>query len=98
MEAAAQTSPFICPECQCPDVYKEKRFPKKLGIAVILVAAVTSFWTYNLSWIGAIIIDGVLFLVVPTQLVCYRCKMIFRDVEIPKEIKVHNHHKAEKYR
>ena len=87
-----------CPDCGCPDLYKEKNFPKPLGLFILIVGIVTSFWTYGLSLIGIAIIDGLIYLIVPDQLVCYRCRRVYRDIPIPKDRKGFDHHQAELYR
>ncbi len=95
-EPESPSSPS-CPSCNCPNLYTEKRFPRKIGLGIVLVAAVLSFWTYHLSLIVAAIIDGLIYKFVPRQWVCYRCKAIHRDLPIPKKAPTYDHHTAELY-
>lgn len=87
----------LCPKCDCKDFYAEKAFPKKIGIGILLVAIMASFWTYGLSLIGAAVLDGLISLFVPARLVCYRCRVVFADVPVPKGTKGFDHHIAELY-
>ena len=89
--------PPPCPQCQCQDFYKEQRFPKKTGIAILAVAAILSFWTYHISLIVAAIIDALIYKFVPTQLVCYRCRAVYRNWPLPPSIQVFDRHTAELY-
>ena len=96
-----------CPDCGCRDLFIRKDFPQKLGLAVVIVAGVAfvvlaarprTFYLGAWVLIGAVILDGLLYLFVPRVTVCYRCRREFRGVPInPKhggfELAV-----AEKYR
>jgi hypothetical protein len=88
---------MTCPDCHCPDLYKEKKFPKKIGLTIIGIAIVASFWTYNLSLLVAALIDILIYAFIPWQVVCYRCKKVFKLKPIPQEIRIHSHHTAELY-
>ena len=90
-------APSTCPQCGARDMYKEKAFPKKIGIAIVIVAVILSFWTYNLSLLAAAAIDGVIYLFVPFRLICYQCRQVYKDVPIPEQIKGYDHHTAELY-
>ncbi len=87
----------ICPQCDCKDFYVEKHFPRVVGLGIVGVAIIASFWTYGLSLIGAAILDGLLFKFVPNQLVCYRCRTVYRDVPIPRQLNGFDRHVAELY-
>lgn len=86
-----------CTACGCEDFYVEKNFPKKIGISIIAVAAVLSFWTYHISLIVAAIIDALIYKFVASQLVCYRCRTVYRDTPIPSDVVAYDLHKAELY-
>ena len=87
-----------CEKCDCKDLYREKVFPKKWGIAILLVAIVASFWTYGLSLIGAAILDALIHKFIPSRLVCYRCRAVYTGVPIPTVTKGFDHHLSELYR
>lgn len=90
--------PFeACPHCGAKDFYKEKAFPKKVGLAIVGVAVLASFWTYNLSLIAAALIDGLIYLLVPNQLVCYQCRRVYKVGKLGKAIGSFDHHMAELY-
>jgi len=86
-----------CPKCECKDFYVEKAFPKKIGLTIIAVAVVLSFWTYHISLIVAAIIDALIYKFVGNQMVCYRCRTIYKDRAIPSTLKPFDRHTAELY-
>src|SRR5262245_47075371 len=77
-----------CPNCGCSDLFIRKDFPQKLGLSIVIIAAV-AFLTLASSrqrfYLGAIVlivaalIDAALYWVVPRITVCYRCRGEFRD-------------------
>lgn len=83
-----------CPHCGCRDLFIRKDFPQKLGLFIVVAAAV-SFLVLAASrrhfYVGAIVllvaavIDAVLYAVVPRITVCYRCRAEFRDRPINPE-------------
>jgi hypothetical protein len=100
-----------CPLCGGHELYKKKDFPHKLGITILLVAAVASSLTtlyYNwwLTWgilIGSAAFDGLLYLLVKDVIVCYRCQAHVRGVPAhahhqPFELTVHERYRQEKLR
>ena len=89
---------MICPQCQCPDLYKEKAFPKKLGLSILGVAVLFSFWTYHISLLVAAVIDALIYKFVPQRAVCYRCRHTVTGLEIPVAVKGFDHHTNELYR
>jgi hypothetical protein len=96
-----------CPHCGCRDLFIRKDFPQKIGLTLVVLAAVTflvlaaaraSFWIGALVLVGATAIDAVLYLVVPKITVCYRCRAEFRDVPINPEHEGYELAIGEKYR
>ncbi len=73
----------ICPSCGRKDFYKQKDFNRKVGVALFVVAAILSIWTYGISLIVAWLIDLLLFKKVGWIGICYKCDAIFRT---PKNI------------
>jgi hypothetical protein len=80
-----------CPKCGCREMFLRKDFPQKLGLAIVVVAAVAFLvlaasraWFYlgALVLLAAVAVDAVLYLVVPKITVCYRCRAEFRDVPV----------------
>ena len=80
-----------CPQCGCHDLFIRKDFPQKLGLGIVVVAAISflilaawrsSFYLGLTVLIVATLIDAVLYFVVPKITVCYRCRAEFRDAPI----------------
>jgi hypothetical protein len=83
-----------CPRCGCRELFIRKDFPQKLGIAIVIVAAVAflilassrqRFYLGALVLLAAAGVDLVLYALVPKITVCYRCRAEFRDVPINPE-------------
>ena len=97
----------VCPACGCRDLFIRKDFPQKVGLAVVVVAAIAFLIlaarpaTFFIGvWVlaASVAVDAVLFFFVPKITVCYRCRAEFRGRPLnprhgPFELAV-----AEKYR
>jgi hypothetical protein len=75
-------------------MFVRKDFPQRLGLSLVIIAAVTflvlaawrsSFYLGAIVLVIAVIVDAVLFAIVPKLTVCYRCRREFRDVPINPE-------------
>jgi len=74
--------PRQCLACGNADLWRQKDFPQRLGIAIIAVQIVltTMFWSWRrpvwtyTTLIVFAVLDMVLFAVLPDVLVCYRCR------------------------
>jgi len=83
-----------CPKCGCRDLFIRKDFPQKLGLGIVVVAAVsflvlsakreTFFWGVVVLIVAAVI-DAILYAFVPRLTVCYRCRTEFREHSINPE-------------
>ncbi|NUN48491.1 MAG: hypothetical protein HUU15_06645 [Candidatus Brocadiae bacterium] len=66
-----------CWNCGCPNLYVEKAFPQVLGCGVIVVSAGLAIAfaqkTWGLSFLGIIVLDFVLYFLIPMRTVCYKC-------------------------
>ena len=96
-----------CPRCGCRDLFVRKDFPQKTGLAVVVVAGLAflvlaarrdTFYLGVWVLLAAVLVDAVLYLLVPRVTTCYRCRADFRGVPLnpahgPFELAV-----AEKYR
>lgn len=76
-----------CPVCESREMYFRKDFPQGLGVSVVVIAAVASFWLLKSHWFAswavlliAVAIDVLLYRFVGFVTCCYRCKAEFRDV------------------
>ena len=96
-----------CPQCGCRELFIRKDFPQKIGIAIVIVAGVTFLvlaasrrWFYLgvLVLAVAVVVDLVLYAIVPKLTVCYRCRGEFRDVPLNPEHGGYELAVGEKYR
>ncbi len=67
-----------CVRCGSELLYVQKDFNRNLGIAIVIVGAVLSFWTYGISLAVAAAVDFVLYQILGDVTVCYRCEAIHR--------------------
>lgn len=88
-------------------MFIRKDFPQKLGLGIVVVAGVTFLvlaanprWFYLgvVVLLVAMVIDAVLYAVVPKITVCYKCRSEFRDVPINPEHEGFELAVGEKYR
>ncbi|HKB16087.1 MAG TPA: hypothetical protein VKF62_08470, partial [Planctomycetota bacterium] len=72
-----------CRSCGCPDLYRQKDFPRKVGLAIVGAAALLvfvavasrlPFWAIYVPLLGAAALDAALYLALPEVVVCYRCR------------------------
>lgn len=62
-----------CLACGHPELYSQKDFPRAAGIAIVGLAAALAPFTSYLSLAAAALIDGALYLLIPSAVVCYVC-------------------------
>lgn len=62
-----------CVACAHPELYTQKDFPRALGVAVVVVAAILAPFTAYLSLVAAAVVDAALFRFAPDVVVCYLC-------------------------
>jgi hypothetical protein len=81
----------VCPSCGCRDLFIRKDFPQKLGLSIVIIAAMTFlvlassrqyFYLGACILVAAAIIDALLYWFVPKITVCYRCRAEFRDAPL----------------
>ena len=89
-----ETKPDVlhaCPHCGCRDLFIRKDFPQKLGLSIVIIAAVAflalaasrqRFYLGVMVLIIAMLIDAVLYWFVRKITVCYKCRSEFRAVPI----------------
>ncbi|MGH7150258.1 MAG: hypothetical protein ACREIU_06160 [Planctomycetota bacterium] len=72
-----------CLACGCADLYRQKDFPRKVGLAIVGAAALLvfvavasrlPFWAIYVPLLGAAAADAILYLALPEVVVCYRCR------------------------
>ncbi len=69
-----------CPVCGCRDLYRQRDFNRRLGLAVIIVGAALAPWTKFLSLVAAAGLDWFLYRWVGEVVVCYHCQAILRGL------------------
>jgi hypothetical protein len=96
-----------CPKCGCRDLFVRKDFPQKLGLGIVVAAAVAfialaarphTFYLGVYVLLGAAVLDAVLYYFVPKVTTCYRCRSDFRGVPLNPEHHAFDLAIAEKYR
>lgn len=63
-----------CRACGHSELYRRKDFPRPLGVAIVVVAALLAPATRYLSLIAAAVLDGALYLFLGEVVVCYVCR------------------------
>lgn len=62
-----------CLACAHPELYTRKNFPRALGIAIVVVAALLAPATHYLSLVAAALLDFALYRLTSDVIVCYVC-------------------------
>ena len=84
-----------CPICDCRRFFRQKAFPKVLGIGLVVVDAILVPFTYGVSLMVLALVDLLIYRGVPLMAVCYLCRAEFRGVPVPDRILPFRHHMAE---
>ncbi len=96
-----------CPSCGCPDLFIRKDFPQKIGLLIVVIAALVflilasnphTFYLGAWVLVGAAVVDALLYCFVPKITICYRCRAEFRDVPLHPRHGGFELSVAEKYR
>jgi hypothetical protein len=80
-----------CPVCSRQDFYKQKDFNRKIGVALFIIAAILSIWTYGLSLVALYLVDLFLFKKLAMVAICYKCKTNFRKLANMSDIRDYDH-------
>jgi len=80
-----------CPLCSRKDFFKQKDFNRKIGVILFVIAAITSLWTYGVSFIILYACDFFLFKKLRFAAICYKCSTIFRNISNMNEVHDFNH-------
>jgi hypothetical protein len=87
-----------CLSCGSERLFVQKDFNRKLGLAIVVVGAVLSPWTYGASLVVCMLIDYGLYYLVPEITVCYGCDAIHRGFEHNPTHRAHDPILAERFR
>ncbi len=88
----------VCLACGSDKLYSQKDFNRKLGLAIVIVGAALSPWTYGLSLVAFMGLDYGLYRFVPEVTVCYACDGIHRGFEHNPVHRAHDPLLAERFR
>lgn len=80
-----------CPVCSRMDFYKQADFNRKIGVALFVIAAILSIWTYGLSLVVLWLVDVLLLKKLNLVAICYKCKTNFRNIANMTEIREFDH-------
>ena len=87
-----------CPSCGGRNLYVQRDFNQKVGLAVVIVgAALAPFTPFYSSLIVAALVDAGLYALLPEITVCYRCHAHFRGFARNPAHEAFDLHLAEQY-
>ncbi|HUP50678.1 MAG TPA: hypothetical protein VNA04_18030 [Thermoanaerobaculia bacterium] len=86
-----------CAACGHDQLYFQKDFNRRTGIALVVVGAVFVPWTYGLSLLGVTILDYAVWRMVKDVIVCYHCQAVHRGYPPnpalqPFDLVIHDRH------
>jgi hypothetical protein len=86
-----------CAACGHDELYFQKDFNRKTGIALVVVGAIFVPWTWGLSLLGVTILDYAVWRMVKDVIVCYRCQAVHRGYPAnpalqPFDLATHDRH------
>jgi hypothetical protein len=105
-EASLRLTPSIhdarvvdrCPACDGEQLYVQRDFNQKAGLAIVALGAVLApFTPYYASLFVAAAVDAVLYTVLPEITICYRCQTHFRGFARNPRHRPFDLHLAEQY-
>jgi hypothetical protein len=87
-----------CPACHGRQLYLQRDFNQRAGLAIVVVGAVLApFTPYYSSLFVAAAVDAVLYALLPEIAVCYRCQAHFRGFARNPAHQAFDLHTAEQY-
>jgi hypothetical protein len=86
-----------CLSCGGAQLYVQRDFNQKAGLAVVVLGAVLAPFTYYVSLFAAAAIDAALYLMLPEITVCYRCHAHYRGFARNPAHQAFDLHLAEQY-
>jgi DNA-directed RNA polymerase subunit RPC12/RpoP len=87
-----------CPRCGGEQMYVQRDFNQRAGLAIVIVgAALAPFTPYYASLFVAAAVDAVLYLLLPEITICYRCGTHFRGFPRNPKHQAFDLHIAEQY-
>jgi uncharacterized protein (DUF983 family) len=87
-----------CPACGSSQLYVQRDFNQKVGLAIVIVGAVLApFTPFYSSLMVAALVDALLYALLPEITVCYRCHAHFRGFARNPRHQAFDLHLAEQY-
>jgi hypothetical protein len=87
-----------CPACDGEQLYVQRDFNQKAGLAIVVVGAVLApFTPYYASLVVAVLVDAALYALLPEITICYRCHAHFRGFTRNPAHQPFDLHLAEQY-
>lgn len=86
-----------CCVCEGHRFYVQKDFNPRLGLLIFLIGVIFSYHTYGITLFVASGIDFVLYKILPTVIICYNCRAIYRGFENGSKFKPYDPNVAIKY-
>ena len=87
-----------CPVCGCKQLYVQRDFNQRAGLAIVGLGAVFApFTRFYWSLIVAALVDAALYAMLPEIAVCYRCQAHFRGFARNPMHEAFDLHLAEQY-
>ncbi len=67
-----------CAACDHEELYFQKDFNRKTGIALVVIGSVLAPFTYFLSLVAVTLLDWTIWRMVKNVIVCYECQAVHR--------------------
>lgn len=67
-----------CAACGHEELYFQRDFNRRTGIALVVAGSIFVPWTYGLSLLGVTILDYIVWRLVKDVIVCYDCQAVHR--------------------
>jgi hypothetical protein len=88
----------VCPACGGAQLYVQRDFNQKVGLAIVIAGALLApFTPYYSSLAAAAVLDAALYAVLPEITICYRCHAHFRGFRRNPKHQAFDLHVAEQY-
>jgi len=88
----------VCPACHGTQLYVQRDFNQKAGLAIVVAgAALAPFTPFYSSLFVAALVDAGLYAILPEITVCYRCHAHFRGFTRNPRHAAFDLHIAEQY-
>ena len=99
-------SPVCCLVCGCSDLWRQKDFNQRLGVAIVGLGIVLSTIAvaYMMPGVAMLVLmifglaDWILYAILPDRLVCYRCHTRYRKIPTLVEVQGFDLEVNERYR